>query len=166
MRRQLAIGTVLALAVLTLTACSPPDIGTIGIARQGDGSLEVLIRMCRGSVSTMILNAVNSFPSSVDGGDSDEWESVPDMRAPLSPSITGDAQFAMPFDEEALRSDVLYRLWASGREGNAFSGFFGASELAAVEAGQVLAPGTSESGGVMQVVSPDEFETIADDFCD
>jgi hypothetical protein len=93
---------------------------------------------------------------------SDAWESAPEPEVPLSPPITGEANVAMPTDESSLRTDVLYELWAAGRHGNAFSEHFDASELAALQPGEVLSP---EPDIESPFVTPEEFERYADHFC-
>ncbi len=148
---------------LALSSCTPPSIGIVGIERNADGSLDALIRLCRGSVNTLILAPVSSVP--LDGGESDEWRSVEDVEAPLSPPLSADAQLALPFSENTLRHDVVYKLWAAGRDGNAFSGYFSAADLADLEAGQVLTWSSNDSESDFQLVSTHGFEAIADDFC-
>lgn len=166
MKRRWALGALLLAVTLSLTACTPPFIGSIGIERRADGSLEVLIRLCHGSVSSLTLEAVNSYPSSEDGAPlSNAWESVRDERSRLSPQVSGDADLAAAFNEPELRSDVLYRLWAAGRDGNAFSGLFSASDLAAVKPGEVLAQPLRDSVGVYAIMAPSEFEAISEELC-
>ncbi|NLP82358.1 hypothetical protein HF576_00700 [Microbacterium sp. CFH 90308] len=177
MRRRLAsIAVIIGLAVV-LTACSPPFIGTIGVERNDDGTLTVLIRVCRDYVETLIVDPINSFPNAKNGAPlSDRWESVPNIEFPLSPAVESAADVPFPVDEADLETYVLYRLWAGSREGNAFSGQFGASELAALKPGEVLAGPTRDDeeseyvrddgrGGTFMIVSRDAFEERAEEFC-
>ncbi len=177
MRRRLsACVLLLGLAVL-LSACSPPHIGTIGIQRNANGTLTALIRICTESVGKLIVHPVNSFPHAKDGSPlSDRWESVADVEVPLNPAVTESADVAFPMDEGALETNVLYELWAAGRQGNAFSGLFGASELAALKPGEVISDpmrGDAEadsvrdggSGGVFMTVTREQFEQRAEAYC-
>ena len=176
MRRLFASAVILGLVVV-LSACSPPFIGTLGIERNSDGTLTTLIRICNDSVAELILHPVNSFPTAEDGSPlSDKWESVRDVSSPLNPAVRASADVPFPLDEGALETDVLYEVWAAGRQGNAFSGLFGASELAALRPGNVIAEpvrGDDEddyvrnggSGGVYMTVTRDEFEQRAREFC-
>ena len=175
-RRLLTSATIVGLVVL-LSACSPPTIGTVGIERNEDGSLTALVRVCRDSVDTLILRPINSFPKAPNGSPlGDHWESVPDERVSLTSSVTDSADVPFPVDATALESDVLYGLWAAGRHGNAFSGVFGASEVAALQPGEVLAEPISDdaeatkdrddgAGGFFVTVTRDEFEQRATSFC-
>lgn len=101
---------------------------------------------------------------------------MPNIEVPLRPAVERADDVSLPVDEEDLQTDVLYQLWAAGREGNAFSGPFGASELAALKPGEVLAEpmrGDPESeyvrdggrGGTFMIVSRDAFEERAEAFC-
>lgn len=156
-----------ALAVsLMLTSCTPGDIGTVGIRREADGSLTALIRLCRGSVDTLLLRPVNSVPPGAGGGPrSDGWESASSPEYPLDVVVTGDADVLLAFAEDELRVDVLYRIYASGRDGRAGSGFFAAAELALIEPGQILAPSRADADGLFQIQSPAGFEAAADRYC-
>lgn len=158
--------------MLALTACTPAETGTLGLLREEDGSLRVLVRLCHGSVDLLSLDAVNSFPPNREGASDDKgWMNVEDKEFALSTPIIGAADVDMPFRERTLGKDVLWRVTAFGDNGeNAASAMFGASELAAVEPGKVLtAIGTYASdiydSSDDPVVSPEEFERFATDFC-
>lgn len=154
------------LAAVVLTGCSPPIIGTIGIARQEDGSLDVLLRLCRGSAKALQLDAVNSFPNGPNGApQSDGWQSVPDEDVALTRPAVAETDVTMPFDEGGLRPDVLYEVQAWGDDGNAFSGLFSSRDLAAIRPGEVLAPPSGDDG-VATVTTPQEFGAFAQEFCD
>jgi hypothetical protein len=166
MKRKQAFAALLLAVTLTLTACSPPFIGTVGIQRRADGSLGVLIRLCRGSLNTLTLQAVNSYPSAENGEPlSNAWEAVDDSRTRLSTQVNGEADLTAAFNESELRSDVLYHLWGAGRDGNAFSGLFSAGDLAAVNTGEVLAEPSRDSLGVHEIMTPREFEAFSEEFC-
>lgn len=158
--------------MFALTACTPDTTGTLGLLRQEDGSLEVLVRLCHGSVDTLSLRAINSFPPDSDPESDDEgWRNVKEKEVTLSTPLVGDAEIAMPFREQTLGQDVLFILRAFGDDGvNATSGHFAASELADVEPGEVLTPIGMFASDIWDssddpVVSPEEFERFADDFC-
>jgi hypothetical protein len=153
-------------ATLVLAACTPSSIGTVGLQRQEDGSVKALIRMCHGSVDELVLRPVNSFPTGT-GGEAltDTWDSTPDLSRALASAVGGDADVADALDEADLLPDVLYEMSARGREGNATSGFFGGSELAALGADQVLTYPRRGSEGVHEILTPTDFEEAADDFC-
>ena len=182
MRRRLTIATVLVGLVLVLAACTPPLIGTVGIERDADGSLNLLVRLCRGSIDTLIVHGVDSFPSGT--GEAlvsedetteepvlEDWMLVPDIETTLNPALTGGADIPFPSDVTDLDPAVLYELWAAGREGNAFSGLFSASELAELVPGEVMAQrvhddaAPEDPGGSYTVVTRDKFERRASLFC-
>lgn len=165
MKFRWPVAAAIALLALALTSCSPPVIGAMGILRQEDGSLQVLLRVCRDSVTTLMLDPINSFPHAVNGEPtSDAWRSAPQPEVALSPSVSGAATIAMPADELAIRADVLYMLRAAGRTGNVFSAHFDASKLADLAAGQVLSSESLyEEGDV--VTTPEEFHRYADEYC-
>ncbi|PRB14775.1 hypothetical protein [Microbacterium sp. MYb62] len=172
MRRRHAAALLLLAPRLALTACTPAETGTLGLLREEDGSLRVLVRLCHGSVDLLSLDAVNSFPPNREGASDDKgWMNVEDKEFALSTPIIGAADVDMPFRERTLGKDVLWRVTAFGDNGeNAASAMFGASELAAVEPGEVLtAIGTYASdiydSSDDPVVSPEEFERFATDFC-
>ncbi|UUE20889.1 hypothetical protein [Microbacterium sp. J1-1] len=89
----------------------------------------------------------------------------------LSEPISGEGEVAMPFREQTLGKDVLFAVKAFGDNGeNAESGLFSASELAAVKPGEVLTPIGMFASDIYDssddpVVSPEEFERFAEDFC-
>ena len=158
--------------MLALTACTPDVTGTLGLLRQQDGSLEVLVRLCHGSVDLLTLDAVNSFPPDRNPDSADNgWANVKEKEVALSTPIIGAADIAMPFRERTLGKDVLWELTAFGDNGeNAVSALFGASELAAVKPGEVLTPIGMFASDIYDssddpVVSPEEFERFAADFC-
>jgi hypothetical protein len=177
MNRRIGLVALLICVGAALTACSPPFIGTIGIQRNADGTLSALVRVCRGSVYTLLVHPVNSFPTERDGGStSDDWESAADIETELDPVVTDRADVRFPAEEESLKTNVLYELWAAGEDGNAFSGLFGASELAALKSGEVLADPMRDDeerdyvrdhgrGGIFMLVTPAEFEKRAVAFC-
>ncbi|MGS0561812.1 hypothetical protein [Microbacterium aurugineum] len=170
MKRRRGIAILLLAPVLALTACTPAATGTLGLLRQRDGSLEVLVRLCHGSVDFLELRAVNSFPPNQDG-DPDGWTNVKTKEFNLSEPISGEGEVAMPFREQTLGKDVLFAVKAFGDNGeNAESGLFSASELASVKPGEVLTPIGMFASDIYDssddpVVSPEEFERFAEDFC-
>ena len=114
-----------------------------------------------------MLDPVNSFSDPAEGGSStDEWRSVPTEEEPVSPPIDDERDVEFPFNESALRTDVLYRLWAVGKAGNAFSGFFGASELAALQPEEVMTQPSAAADGVYEITTRAGFEAFADEFCE
>jgi hypothetical protein len=169
------VAAVLLLApLLALTACTPGATGTLGLLRQEDGSLEVLVRLCHGSVNLLNLRAINSFPPDSELGSQPEdngWRNVKAREYPMPAPIVGDAELAMPFRERTLGSDALFLLTAYGDDGeNAVSGQFGASELADVQPGEVFTPIGMFASDIWDssddpIVSRQEFERFADDFC-
>lgn len=170
MKRWRGGAVLLLVSVLALTACTPAVTGTLGLLRQRDGSLEILVRMCHGSVDNLELRAINSFPPNVNG-DSEGWRNVKAKEFDLPDPITGAGALAMPFREQTLGNDVLFSLKAFGDDlANAESGHFSASELAAVRPGEVLTPIGMFVSDIYDssddpVVSPEEFERFAADFC-
>ena len=171
MKRWRAAAVLLLAPMLALTACTPAETGTLGLLREEDGSLRVLVRLCHGSVDLLSLDAVNSFPPNREGESDDGWMNVKEKESDLPTPIIGAADVDMPFRERTLGKDVLWRVTAFGDNGeNAASAMFGASELAAVRPGEVLtAIGTYASdiydSSDDPVVSPEEFERFAADFC-
>ncbi|NYD69962.1 hypothetical protein [Herbiconiux flava] len=152
--------------LLVLTACSPSIIGTLGIARLDDGSLDVLIRICRGSIDDLGLEAVGPLHrGATDEPDDSSWESIPDQEVTLSPSVTASGDVALPFDEGSVQDEVRYKLRSSGSEGNAFSAAFTSSDLDAIKPGRVLTPA---SGDQIEspLLTPQQFEEYATEFCD
>lgn len=137
----------------------------MGILRQQDGSLEVLIRVCRDSVDTLILKPINSFPHEDNGEPmSDAWRAAPQPEVPLSPPISGKATVDMAIEESEIRTDVLYELWAAGRAGNVFSAQFDAGMLAALQAGEVLSSESLYVEGDV-ITTPEGFRRYADEYC-
>ena len=164
--------TVLLLApTLALTACTPAETGTLGLLREEDGSLRVLVRLCHGSVDLLTLRAVNSFPPNQEGDPHDGWRNVKEKEFDLPTPIIGADDIALPFRERTLGEDVLWRVTAFGDNGeNAASTLFGASELAAVRPGEVLTAIGAYASDIYDssddpFVSPEEFERFAADFC-
>ncbi|MEU4013935.1 hypothetical protein AB0E56_01600 [Microbacterium sp. NPDC028030] len=170
MTRWRGVAILLLAPTLALTACTPAVTGTLGLLRQRDGSLDVLVRLCHGSVDSLELRAINSFPPNQDG-DSEGWRNVKAKEFALSEPIIGAGDVAMPFREQTLGKDVLFSVTAFGENGeNAVSGHFAASELAAVKPGEVLTPIGMFASDIYDssddpVVSPEEFQRFADDFC-
>lgn len=80
---------------------------------------------------------------------------------PLTNSYGGDD--SLPFEESSVRSDILYELMAYGRNGNAYSAYFSAADLAAIAAGFTLTPAAPES--IDAVLTPPEFESHAAEAC-
>lgn len=114
-----------------------------------------------------MLDPVNSFTDpDTSGSTTEEWRSVPTEREPVSPPIEDERDFEFPFAESALRTDVLYRLWAAGKAGNAFSGLFGASELAALRPEEVMTQSSAAADGVYEIMTRASFEACADEFCE
>ncbi|MBT2495685.1 hypothetical protein J7E45_08695 [Microbacterium sp. ISL-59] len=173
MKPRHVAAALLLLPMLALAACTPGATGTLGLLRQDDGSLDVLVRLCHGSVDLLTLRAINSYPPNVDSasGDDGGWRNVDDKEFSLPTPIVGDAEIALPFREQALGSDVLFHLTAFGDKGeNAVSGHFAASELADVQPGEVFTPIGMFASDKWEssddpIVSPEEFERFADDFC-
>lgn len=164
-RRSLLLAPILVGLLVTLTACSPPHIGTLGIARVNDGSLQVLVRICRESTDHLRLQPINSFPHAANSEpENDTWESVPIQTATLSPAVTSASDIPLPFDEQSVEDTVLYQLMASGSGGNAFSAAFSASDLAAIEPGKVLTPATGDQTSD-PTLTPQQFEEYAKEFC-
>lgn len=150
---------------LSLTACSPPIIGEVGIERAEDGSANVLIRLCRGSVDTLLLEPINSYRLSADyRSQSHAWESVGALEVPLKPAVTEAHDMEMPFGEPALKPYALYRLRAAGRDGNAFSEAFGAEQLTALRPGEILAHADPRTGD-FTVYDREQFEAVAAESC-
>lgn len=171
MRRLIGFTAVVAAALVLLTACSPPRLGTLGILRDDDGTLDVLVRLCEGSLYELGLDPVG--PTSADDHERDSTSS---SRQPetiwveLGPPVIGNSEIAFPFAKSELRPDMRYELWGivgdenaetRRQEGNAFSTIFDARELADLPPGMVLA----ESGDLSEALHPQEFEEFAERFC-
>lgn len=178
MLRRLGYSALLLGVVTVLSACTPGSTGILGIERNANGTLTVLIRVCSDSLDEIRMRPVNSFPNEPDGEPlNDNWEAVADMTAALPHTVEGSADVPFPFVEDELEPDVLYDLWASGgRQGNAHKGLFGAAELATLQPGEVLTRPSRDdepseyvrgegSGGVYMLVTREEFERRAEAFC-
>lgn len=165
MRFRNLLGGAIILSALFLSSCTPPAIGSMGILRQQDGSLAVLLRVCRGSLTTLTLDAINSFPPDTTGDSTnDTWRSAPQPGIPLTPPVSGSATVGMPMDEFAVRADILHMLRASGEFGYVDSAHFDAGSLAALRPGQVLSSESLYEEGDI-ITTPDEFQRYADEYC-
>lgn len=123
-----------------------------------------MIRICEESVDSIALRAINSSPiPENDEPDDDQWANVRDDLAPLFTTVIDSLDIPFPFEESSVRSDILYGLMAYGRNGNAYSAYFSAADLAAIEAGFVLTPAARES--IDAVLTPPEFESHAAEAC-
>ncbi len=58
--RRLLGGLAGLLAVASLSACTPVSDGVVGLQREQDGSLSVVVRMCQGSVNRVHLRDFDS----------------------------------------------------------------------------------------------------------
>lgn len=163
MKHRPLVAILLVASALLLTSCSPATIGITGLLRHDDGTLTVLVRICRASVDSLYFTGVTSTPVLFADGKRDR-DVVSHEKVRLSSRVTGAADFAMPFNEAALLPDVEYDLTASGGGGNASSATFIAEELAALKPGEVLAPrrGHRQTGAG---VTPTQFEAMAEHFC-
>lgn len=163
-RRSLLAAPVACALMVALTSCSPAVIGTLGIARQDDGSLTVMIRICEESVDSIALRAINSYPvPENDEPDDGRWANVRDELAPLPTTVIDSVDIPLPFEESSVRSDILYELMAHGQNGTAHSAYFSAADLEALEPGFVLTPAMRES--IDPVLTPPEFESRAREAC-
>jgi hypothetical protein len=166
MKLRPVIGVALLLGIGAMTGCTPGADGMVGLERQSDGSLSVLIRMCHGTVDQLVLRAINAYPSGQDGEErSNTWRTVPDDESPLPTEHTVRDDVAMPFDESDLHPDVLYELIASDSDSWAIGGYFGAEELAGLEPSEVLAYPRRGADGVHEIMSKSDFESSVKEFC-
>jgi hypothetical protein len=171
MRRLIGSIAVIAAALVLLTSCSPPRLGTLGILRNEDGTLNVLVRLCEGSLYKVGLDPVGPATAANDDRQTTVSVRQPDtMWVELSSPVIGNSEIAFPFVESELREDIRYQLWGvvgaenaetQRQAGNAFSTVFEASELAALPRGMVLSP--SDNPGV--ALLPRDFEEFAVKFC-
>lgn len=170
MRRLVGSIAVIAAALVLLTACSPPRLGTLGILRDEDGTLDVLVRLCEGSLYKVGLDPVGLASAGSDDRQTSASARQPDtIWVDLRSPVIGNSEIAFPFVESELREDIRYQLWGvvgeenaetNRQEGNAFSRVFEASELAALPRGMVLA-----ELGTGVALLPRQFEELAVEFC-
>lgn len=107
-RRSLLGAPVACALMVALTSCGPTTIGTLGIARQDDGSLTVMIRICEESVDSIALRAISSYPvRENDEPDDGRWANVRDEIAPLPTTAIDSVDIPLPFEESSVRSDIL-----------------------------------------------------------
>ena len=166
MKRWIRLLLVLVVGSFALTSCTPDADGSVGIERQSDGSLKVLVRMCEGSLSRVVVDGANNYPTREIGASGNTaWKSAPNYFTKFAELIHGEGEAVLELPEDELLDTVLYTTIGYGPEGYAVGGYFGAEELRALEPNQILAYPRFDVDASFELLSRIEFDAASAEFC-